>query len=65
MGFRLRINFSDGESELVDEVFETEEDAEAEYETWLNNWSAGRETLKLAGETYVDADIEDCEIFEE
>lgn len=65
MGFRLRINFSDGESELVDEIFETKEDAEAEYETWLDSWDAGRETLKLAGETYVEASIEDGEIFEE
>ena len=35
MGFRLQINFSDGESMLVDDVFETEEDANAEYEVWL------------------------------
>ena len=32
MGWRLQINFSDGSSELVDEVFDTQEDAEAEYE---------------------------------
>ena len=65
MGFRLQINFSDGESMLIDDVFETEEDANAEYEVWLENWDAGKETLKLAGETYVEADIEDCDIFEE
>lgn len=65
MGFRLRINLSNGDSELVDEVFETKEDAEMEYQTWLDSWDVGRETLKLAGETYVEADIEDCEIFEE
>ena len=35
MGFRLQINFSDGESMLIDDVFETEEDANAEYEVWL------------------------------
>lgn len=65
MGWRLQINFSDGSSELVDEVFDTQEDAEAEYEDWVNNWGAGRETLVLAGEDYVDADIEDCDIWEE
>lgn len=65
MGYRLRIFFSDGSSELVDEVFDTKEDAEAEYDTWLDSWDAGRETLELAGEDFVDADIEDYEIFEE
>lgn len=65
MGFRLRINFSDGTNELVDDIFETEEDAQAEYESWLENWGAGREALELAGEDYVDADIEGCDIWEE
>ena len=65
MGFRLRINFSDGTSELVDEVFDTEEEAEEEYESWLENWGAGKETLELAGEEYDDSDIEDCDIWEE
>ena len=65
MGWRLRINFDDGTSELVDDVFDTEEDAEREYESWLENWSAGGETLMLAGEDYSDAGIEDCDIWEE
>ena len=30
MGYRLQIHFSDGSSELIDKVFETKEDAEAE-----------------------------------
>ena len=41
MGWRVRINFSDGSSELVDEIFDTELDAEAEYEEWLDSWEAG------------------------
>ncbi len=65
MGWRLRINFDDGSDELVDDVFESEEDALAEYDSWLENWGAGRETLQLAGEEYSDADIEDCDIWEE
>lgn len=65
MGWRLRINFDDGSDELVDDVFESEEDALAEYDSWLENWGAGRETLQLAGEDYSDADIEDCDIWEE
>ena len=65
MAWKLEIRFSDGTSELVDEVFETEQDARAEYESWLDNWGAGRETLMLAGEEYDEADIEDCDIWEE
>lgn len=58
MGYRLTIYFSDGSSEKVDEVFETEEEALDKYNSWLDSWSAGRETLQLAGEDYRDADIE-------
>ena len=65
MAWRLKIYFSDGSSEIVDEEFETEDDARTEYDEWLENWDAGRETLELAGEDYVDADIEDYEIWEE
>lgn len=65
MGWRVRINFSDGSSELVDEIFDTEFDAEAEYEEWLDSWEAGKETLMLAGEDYIDASIDDCDIWEE
>lgn len=65
MGWRLRINFSDGSSELVDEVFDTEEDAQDEFDSWPENWGAGQEILELAGEDYCDADIEDCDIWEE
>lgn len=65
MGFRLKIYFSDDSSELVDDVFATEENAEAEFDSWVENWDVGRDTLKLAGEDYCDSDIEDYEIFEE
>lgn len=65
MGWRLQINFSDGSSELVDEIFDTEADAEAEHDEWLDSWGAGRETLELAAEDFDDADIEDCDIWEE
>ena len=65
MAWKLKIYFTDGTSEIVDEDFDTEQDAENEYESWLDSWNAGRETLSLAGEDYSDADIEDCEIWEE
>ena len=65
MGWRVRINFDDGTSELVDDVFDSEEDAESEYDSWLENWGAGKETLMLANEDYCDAEIVDCDIWEE
>ena len=65
MGWRLRIFFTDGSEELVDDVFDSEEEAQEEFKCWYENWGAGRETLMLAGEDYIDADIEDCEIWEE
>ena len=65
MGWRLQVNFSDGSSELEDEVFDSEEAAEEEYEVWLDSYHAGQETLRLAGEDYDDASIVDCDIWEE
>lgn len=65
MGWRLRIYFDDGTDELVDDVFDTEEDAQDEYDSWLDSWNAGKETLMLAGEDYIEACIEDCDIWEE
>lgn len=65
MGWRLKIYFDDGSNEILDDVFETEQQALNEYDSWLENWGAGREALKLAGEDYIEADIEDCEIWEE
>lgn len=64
MSYKLTIYFSDGTSEEVDEIFETEDDAMEEYDSWCNNWGAGKETLQLAGEEYCDADIDGYSIDE-
>ena len=65
MSWRVRINFSDGTNELIDDVFRTKEEAQYEFENWCENYSAGGETLKLAGEDYCDADIINCDIWKE
>ena len=65
MSWKLKIFFSDGSDVIVDDDFETEQDAKDDYRAWLDNWDTGKETLMLAGEDYVDADIEDCIIWEE
>ena len=64
MGYKLTIYFTDGSYEEVDEIFETEEEAIDEYNSWLDSWGAGKETLQLAGKDYVDSDIDDYEIEE-
>lgn len=65
MAWKLKVRFSDGSSELVDEDFETEQEARNEFDSWLDSWSAGKKTLMFAGEDYVDADIVDFEIWKE
>ncbi len=65
MAWRLKILFDDGTDSLLDEEFDTEQDARNEYQSWLDNWAEGRETPMLAGEDYDESDIEDCEIWEE
>ena len=64
MGYKLTIHVSDGSSEEVDDIFETEQAALDEFDTWLDSWEVGKETLQMAGEDYIDADIEGCDIDE-
>jgi len=65
MGWHVRVNFTDGSSEEVDEVFDSRTEAEAEADSWLDSWNAGRETLDLAGEPSCDADIQDFDIWKD
>ncbi len=65
MGWRVQVNFDDGSEELVDDIFETEDDARMECESWLEGWSAGREVLMLADEPYSDKEIDDFDVWEE
>lgn len=65
-GYRLEIYFSDGTVEQVDEWFNTEAEAEEEYQSWLENYPAGQEVLYLAGdEDYNPRTIEGYNIFED
>lgn len=65
MAWKLKIIFSDGSSEIDDHDFETEEEAKDEFDSWVENWDVGRETLMMAGEDYLEIDIEDYKIWEE
>ena len=65
MGWHVRINFTDGSSEEVDDVFATKQEAKAEVQSWYDSWNAGRSTLELAGEDSYDADILDYDIWKD
>ena len=65
MSWRLKVLFDDGTEELVDEEFETMEDALRERDDWLDGYSVGRDILEEAGEDFCDNSIEDFEIWEE
>lgn len=65
MMFRVSMNFDDGSSELLDEVFETEEDAEAEARQWASDYSQGGDYLKEAGEEYCEQKVIGWTIYEE
>lgn len=68
MAWKLKIYFDDGEVEEVDEDFETEEDAEKEYEDWLENYQTGCDVLMLSDpfdEDNCTGKICDYEIWEE
>ena len=66
MAWKLKLYFTDGDSYLVDNDFDMEEDAREELNSWLENWSVGAESLQDDDE-YVDPDneIEGFEIWEE
>lgn len=65
IAWRLRIDFTDGTSELDDEIYETEDEAIDSRNDWYEGWKSGAETLELAGEDFDSRKIEDIEIFEE
>ena len=51
--YKLVILFDDGEEEVVEEWFDTPEEAEEEYLSWLENYPVGMEALR-------ELDDEDC-----
>lgn len=65
MGYRVIYNFDDGSSEdVLDEVFETYEEAEEAAEIGASNYSQGNAYLEEAGESYCDSKIVDWDIEE-
>ena len=66
--FRVVINFSDGDTEELDDLFDSYEDAEQEALEYISNWHAGGEVLELSnpGDYPYEPDNEpDYDIFEE
>ena len=66
MGYRVFYNFSDGTTEdLLEEIFESEDEAEEASREGASDYYAGGEVLKEAGESYCEAEIIDWDIVEE
>lgn len=66
MGYRVFYNFSDGNSEdVLEEVFETEDEAEDAARQGASDYSQGGDYLKEAGEDYCEEEIIDWDIVEE
>jgi len=66
--FRVVINFSNGDTEELDDLFDSYEDAEQEALEYISNWHAGGEVLELSnpGDYPYEPDNEpDYDIFEE
>ena len=61
MAWKLRLYLEDGSSFIDDDDYETEEDAIDGYDSWLENWGAGAETLELAGEDGDRDGDQDCD----
>ena len=66
MGYRVYYEFDDGtEEDLLDEIFDTEEEAEAAALEGMSNYACGVETLQLGGHDYPEAKIIDYYIDED
>lgn len=65
MAWKVRLIYSDGDSEVLDEEFDTEEAAiEAGWEA-SSNMSQGFDYLEEAGEDHEDVEVDEVEAFEE
>lgn len=66
MGYRVYYNFDDGHSEdLLDEVFDTWDEAEDAALEGKGNYIVGNETLQMGGHDYSEANIIDWDIVED
>ncbi len=50
--------------ETLEDSFDSYEDAEYEAQQWISDYSAGADTLQLAGRSFDDPDDIDYEIYE-
>ena len=65
VGYKVRIDFDDGSDETLDEVFSSEEEAEAAAQQWASDYSQGGDYLKEAGEEYCKQEVIGWDIYEE
>ena len=64
MGFKIKYTYPDGETEIEDEVYDTEQQAESAAEDGVLGFATGADILEDMGEDYSDGSLE-YEIIEE
>lgn len=64
MGFKIKYTYPDGEEEVEDEVYDSEQEAEWAAEDGVNGFATGAEILEDRGEDFMEGDLE-YEIIEE
>lgn len=65
MGYRVIFNFDDGSSQdLLDQIFETEDEAESAAMQGASDYAQGRDYLEEADEEYCEERIVDWDIEE-
>lgn len=64
MGFKIKYMYPNGEEEIEDDVYETEQEAEWAAEDGVTGFATGAEILEDRGEDFMEGSLE-YEIIEE
>lgn len=64
MGFKIKYMYPNGEEEIEDDVYETEQEAEWAAEDGVTGFATGAEILEDRGENFMEGSLE-YEIIEE
>ncbi|WP_303249646.1 hypothetical protein [uncultured Slackia sp.] len=64
MGFKIKYTYPNGEEEIEDDVYETEQEAEQVAEDGVTDFATGAEILEDMGRDFIEGSLE-YEIIEE
>lgn len=58
MGYKIKYTYPDGEVEVEDEIYATEQEAKWAAEDGVNGFATGAEILEDRGESYIEGSLE-------